>query len=123
VGTKMIFAGWSCIALALGGHRPTYQLLVSARCKLATQQRVASARGQAWTLVGQFVSWIVLLSIPLVSMGVAIAALSGPLVLDPMWIVLSLISAVVFLHGAERVRDLAGYRASLQTHRHRKHLR
>jgi hypothetical protein len=71
-------------------------------------------------VLGRFVSWIVLLSIPLVSMGVAVAALSGRLVLDAMWIVLSVILAVVFLDGAERVRwDLAGDRASLQTDRHR----
>jgi hypothetical protein len=69
-------------------------------------------------------SWIVLLSIPLVSMGIPAVALSGRLVLDPMWIVLSLILAVVFIHGTERVRwDLAGDRAGLQTHRHRNHPR
>jgi hypothetical protein len=74
--------------------------------------------------VSRFVSWIVLLSMLLVAMGVAVAALSGRLVLDPMWIVLSLILAVVFLPDAGRVRwDLAGDRASLQTHRHRHQLR
>jgi hypothetical protein len=57
-------------------------------------------------------------------MGVAVAALSGRLVLDSMWTVLSLILAVVFLHGAERVRwDLAGDRGSLHTDRHRNQLR
>jgi hypothetical protein len=74
--------------------------------------------------LGRFVSWIVLLGIPLVSMAVAAAALWGRLVLDPMWIVFSLILAVVFLHGAERVRwDLAGDGASLQGDRHRSRLR
>jgi hypothetical protein len=85
---------------------------------LATQQGTASARGQAWVTLGHVFSWVVLLSIPLVSMAVAVAALSGRLVLDPMWIVLSLILVVVFLHGTERVRwDLAGDRASLQADR------
>jgi hypothetical protein len=56
-------------------------------------------------------------------MGVALAALSGRLVLDTMWIVLCLILAVVFLHGAARIRwDLAGDRAGLQTDRHRNRL-
>jgi hypothetical protein len=101
------------------GTALTSQLLVSARRKLATQQRAASTRGQAWAVLGRFVSWIVLLGIPLVSMGVAVAALSGRLVLDAMWIVLSLILAVVFLHGAERVRwDLVDDRGSSQTDRH-----
>jgi 4-hydroxybenzoate polyprenyltransferase len=86
-------------------------------------QRVASARSQAWTVVGRFASWIALLSIPLASIGVAVAALLGPLALDSMWIVLSLILAVVFLHIAERVQDLAGDRASLQSHRHDNHIR
>jgi len=72
----------------------------------------------------RFVSRIVLLSMLLAPMGVAVAALSARLVLDPMWIVLSLILAVVFLHGAERVGwDLVGDRASSQTHRDRNQLR
>ena len=96
------------------------QLLVSARCKLATQRRAASGRGQDWVVLGRFVSWIVLLSVPLVSMGVAVAALSGRVVVDAMWIALSFTLAIVFLHGAERVSwDLAADRATLQTDRHR----
>jgi hypothetical protein len=80
--------------------------------------------GQAWAVVGRFVSWIVLLGIPFFLMGVAVAALSGWLDLDPMWTVSSLILAVVFLHGAERVRwDLAGDRANLQANGHRNQLR
>ena len=85
-----------------------------ARCELATLQSAASARGRTWVVVGRLVSWIVLLSIPFVSMGVAVAGLSGRLVLDPMWTALSLILAVVFLHGAERVRwEMAGDRNSV----------
>jgi hypothetical protein len=53
-------------------------------------------------------------------MAVAVAALSGRVVLNAMWIVLSLIVAVVFLHGAERVRwDLVDDHASSQTGGHR----
>lgn len=71
-------------------------------------------------VLGRIVSWIVLLGVPVVCLGVAVAALSGRAVLDAMWVALSLILAIVFVHGGERVRwDLAGDRASLQTDRHR----
>jgi hypothetical protein len=80
-----------------------------------------TASGQACLVLGQIVSWTVLLGIPVVCMGIAVATLSGRFVLDAMWIGLSLILAVVFLHGAERVRwDLADDRASRQTDGHRK---
>ena len=73
-------------------------------------------------MLGQFVSWTVLLGIPLISTGVAVAALSDRIVLDPMWIVLASIMVVVFLHGAARVRwDLAEDRASSQADGHRRH--
>jgi hypothetical protein len=102
------------------GTALTHQRLVSARCNLATKRRPASGRGQAWVGLGRIVSWIVLLGIPLVCMGEAVAALSGRVALDAMWIALSLILAIVFLHGAGRVRwDLAGDRAGSQTDRHR----
>ena len=42
----------------------------------------ASGRGQAWVVLGRIVSWIVLLGIPLVCMGEAVAALSGRVALD-----------------------------------------
>jgi len=53
---------------------------------------------------GRSISWILLLGIPVACMSVAVAALWGSVTLDPMWIVLSLILAIVFLHGAQRVR-------------------
>jgi hypothetical protein len=53
-------------------------------------------------------------------MAVAVAALSGRVVVDAMWIALSWILAIVFLHGVERVRwDLADDCRSLQAGRHR----
>lgn len=92
----------------------THQRQLSVQCKLAAQRRAASSRGQAWIALGGFVSWIVLLGVSLICLGIAAAALSGHLVLDAMWIALSLILAVVFLHGAGRVRwDLASEDASL----------
>jgi hypothetical protein len=91
---------------------------------MATRQGAASARGQAWKVVGGLVSWLVLLGIPLVSMAVAVAALSGRLVLDPMWIASFLILAVVFLHAAERISwDQASDGASSPTDGHRNQLR
>jgi hypothetical protein len=42
----------------------------------------ASGRGQAWVVLGRIVSWIVLLGIPLVCMGEAVAALSGRVAFD-----------------------------------------
>jgi len=54
--------------------------------------------------VGRLISWIVLLGIPSACMAVAVLALSGNVDLDPMWIALSLMMGVVFIHGAQRVR-------------------
>jgi hypothetical protein len=63
---------------------------------------------------GRCFSWIVLLGIPAISLGVVAAALSGALDLDPMWITSALILAFVFLHGAYWVRrDEAKLRAGL----------
>jgi hypothetical protein len=74
-------------------------------------------------VLGRSASWIVLISIPLMSMGVAVAALSGAVALNPMWIVLSLILTVVFVHGAERVRwDLSDDRTTSQAGGHRDQL-
>jgi hypothetical protein len=53
---------------------------------------------------GRCFSWIVLLGIPAISLGVVVAALFGSVDLDPMWIASALILAFVFLHGAYYVR-------------------
>jgi len=89
---------------------------------LAAERDAASGHDRAWAVLGQLVSWTVLLGIPLISTGVAVAALSGRIALDPMWIVLALVMVVVFLHGVARVRwDLAEDRASSQADGHRSH--
>jgi hypothetical protein len=102
---------WKC--------RLQHQLLVSAWSDLVAHKRDATGHGRAWTVPGRVVSWAVLRSIPLISMGVTIAALSGRSLGNPMWTVLSLILAVVFVHGAERVRwEMANDRTSSQAGGH-----
>jgi len=64
---------------------------------------------------GQCFSWIVLLGIPAVCLGVVAAALLGSVDLNAMWIASALILAFVFLHGAYCVRrDEANLRAGLR---------
>jgi hypothetical protein len=66
--------------------------------------RAQRQRAERLLTAGRCFSWIVLLGIPAISLGVAAAALLGSIDLDPMWITSALILAVVFLHGAYYVR-------------------
>jgi hypothetical protein len=89
---------------------------------LADERHAEWGHGRAWAVLGQYVSWTILLGIPLISTGVAVAALSDRIALNPVWTFSSLIMVVVFVHGATRVRwDLAEDRASSQADNHRSH--
>jgi len=61
--------------------------------------------GEGVVAAGYMVSWTTLFGVPIICMAVAAGGLLGLLDIDAMWIVLTLILAIVFVHAAQCVSD------------------